>query len=557
MEFLLSESQLSAYKNAASYSRKSSEPEDGQVTSVPQQEDWIGEAAQRNGHTIPKKRRYSEAKSAKEPYVRAEYERLLVDAEKGLVDVVYGWRLNRFGRNFIDMSRLQWLLQTGKIKAIITSDRTYLPGDSALMMAVEMGMATQYSRDLGRDVTRGMLNKVKLGWRPGPPALGYKSDPGGLRGQRVIFKDEETFELVNRCWELLLSEKYTVPKIYDIATKQWGLTKPCGRRKRQEGIQNRPLSLSGLYSIFKNPFFCGLCPYKGKVYPGKHEAMITKAQFDLAQEIIGRKGKPRPKVYHNTYAGVIHCGACNGMIVMELKRKILRTTNETKEYRFYRCSRYKKRRACTQTCRVTHDDLEKQLAKIAYEVELPSWLVEWSLEKLKGSQDDMKGQQQRELLTLQTRHQTILQKRSTLVDLQLDPATRIPDDLYQEKLSSLAKEAEDMQSLIADFEAHAQQWSFDIVDAVKFTEQMQQKYDTGSAEERLDILIRLGQRIELKDGIVTCKLKEPFETLTTGRKDIEQKFGRVGPLKDGFGKAQAGAREDALLEWWAILDSNQ
>ena len=144
-----------------------------------------------------------------------------------------------------------------------------------------------------------------------------------------------------------------------------------------------------------------------------------------------------------------------------------------------------------------------------------------------------------------------------MVDLQLDPATRIPDDLYQEKLAALSKEAEDMKGLIADFETHAQQWSFDIVEAVKFTEQMQQKYDTGTPEERLDILIKLGQRIELKDGIVTCKLKEPFETLTTGRKKIEQDFPRVGLAGDRSGKGQENGRESALREWWAILDLNQ
>ena len=67
----------------------------------------------------------------------------------------------RLARNPIDGGRVQWLLQSGALKAIITSDKIYLPTDNVIQMAVEFGMSTQYSIDLGKDVKRGMLQKLR------------------------------------------------------------------------------------------------------------------------------------------------------------------------------------------------------------------------------------------------------------------------------------------------------------------------------------------------------------------------------------------------------------
>jgi len=48
-------------------------------------------------------------------------------------------------------------------KSIVTVNREYLPSDNTLPMAVELGMANQYSIDLGIDVTRGMKSKADKG----------------------------------------------------------------------------------------------------------------------------------------------------------------------------------------------------------------------------------------------------------------------------------------------------------------------------------------------------------------------------------------------------------
>jgi hypothetical protein len=140
---------------------------------------------------------------------------------------------------------------------------------------------------------------------------------------------------------------------------------------------------------------------------------------------------------------------------------------------------------------------------------LPQAIVEWSLEQLRSSQEDVKAQQQRELEKLQERHRGLLAKRSTLVDPQLDTDTRMDEALYKDKLRELSKEAEDIQGVIRDFEAHAKQWALDLYDAIQFTLGVRERFAMGNPIEKLDTLLRLGSRIELRGKSLQFKPKEP------------------------------------------------
>ena len=535
---------------AAIYVRKSTDKEDNQVLSLEQQLDANKERLEKNGDKLIGI--YEEAKSAKTPGRRIEFRRLMDDVKTGKVEIIYCWKLNRLARNPIDGGEVQWLLQEGILKAIATHERTYIPSDNVIQMAVELGMATQYSRDLGKDVERGMLNKVKMGWKPGPPPVAYLPDYGGEKGRRVIYQDPVRFPILRKCWDLLLTQRYNVPQIHEIATKQWGLNK-----LRKRGTEATPISVSALYNIFSNRFYCGQIQWKDQISDGHHAPMVTLREFAMAQAIISRKGKSLPRVNYNPYAGIIHCAECGGMIVMELKKKYINGLEEPREYRYYRCSRYHKHKSCTSKIRLDHATLEEELAKIAVMVDIPKALVEWSLERLKESQEETKLLQSKDLEVLHERHRSVLQRRSSLVDRQLDTSTRSPEDVYQSKLKELSDEAEGIQHLIRDFEANAKQWALDLIEAVEFTEGLRERYTVGTPEDRLDILIRLGQRIELRGRSLHFALKEPYRSLVEGKERLEAKLGSLEPLRTRVENVRKNVMNDACRVWWAILGSNQ
>lgn len=134
------------------YARKSSEREDRQVQSIDDQISYWKTKAQEEGIEIIKI--YTEEKSAKTPYVRKAFQEMCEQISKGNIDGILCWKLDRISRNPIDTGAIQYMLQKGMIKRIITSDRVYHPEDSGLLFSVETGMANQYILDLSKNVKR-------------------------------------------------------------------------------------------------------------------------------------------------------------------------------------------------------------------------------------------------------------------------------------------------------------------------------------------------------------------------------------------------------------------
>ena len=188
------------------YARKSSESEDRQVASVDSQINELQAIAQRDNLAVVDV--LSESQSAKAPG-RPVFNAMLARIHQGEAQGILCWKLDRLARNPIDGGNISWMLQQGLLKRIQTHERTHCPADNVLMMAVELGMANQYVRDLSQNVKRGLKTKCEKGWYPGISPLGYLNSKSGERGSNYLFKDEERFPLLRKMWDLMLTGAYT------------------------------------------------------------------------------------------------------------------------------------------------------------------------------------------------------------------------------------------------------------------------------------------------------------------------------------------------------------
>lgn len=73
----------------------------------------------------------------------------------------------------------------------------------------------------------------------------------------------------------------------------------------------------GVRFILQNPVYCGFNKYKGKVYQGNHEPIITKEVFDKVQKELKIRQRtalerfnPRPFQAKYMLSGLIRCGYC-------------------------------------------------------------------------------------------------------------------------------------------------------------------------------------------------------------------------------------------------------
>ena len=188
-------------------------------------------------------------------------------------------------RNPIDGGSIIWAMKQNDLE-IITPSQTYsYKEDNLILMYIEFGMAQKYIDDLSRSVKRGLRTKAEKGWLPGVAPLGYLNDKYGEKGEKKIIRNPESFELIKKMWDLMLTGAYTPPQILEIANEKWGF-----RTRKFKNIGGKPLSRSVIYKIFTNPFYSGSFEYQGQLYRGSHEPMITVEEYDRVGEPLRKRG---------------------------------------------------------------------------------------------------------------------------------------------------------------------------------------------------------------------------------------------------------------------------
>lgn len=310
----------------AIYARKSTEGEDRQVQSLEDQIRELTRLADREGWSLSLV--IEESRSAKAPDARPEFARLVREIEAGRIDRVLCWNISRLARNPVDGGRIAYLLQTGRLTEIRTSDRTYRPEDNALLLSIETGMATAYIQDLSRNVKRGMRGKFERGGHSGKAPVGYLND----RFRKEVVPDPERFGLMRSGWEMLMDEGLSVAEIHRRLVAE-GLT--VASRDRVWG----PISRHALDIAFRSSFYTGEARMNGEIRPGGHPPMVTHEEFARAKRVLDSQKRPtRAKRLSFAYADLFTCSRCGCRITAERKFKRSSGMVRPKEYVYYRCT---------------------------------------------------------------------------------------------------------------------------------------------------------------------------------------------------------------------------
>lgn len=504
------------------YLRKSTDTEDKQIQSIEDQLREVNKEIERKGIKVV--RIFEESKSAKKPG-REQFMEMMNLIKHSKANGIVCWKLNRLARNPVDGGEIQWLLQQGIIQSIVTPGREYLPTDNVLMIAVELGMANQFILDLSKDVKRGLTTKTEKGWKPGIAPLGYKNDKYGEKGNKQIFVDEDTFPIVRKLWEMLLSEKYSIEQLARIATDEYGLKS----KKRGMAIHG-----STLYGVFTNSFYYGEYKYSNDIFQGKHQTMITVEEFDRAQQILGNRGRPRPINKRLPYNGVITCGECGGMITTEDKYRKIKATGETKRYLYHRCSKRKSNIKCYQG-RINNIELTKQISEYLEQIIIPPQFLEWAIHHLKKENEIQDTERNAILRSQRQAYDTCLARLTNLTSLYINPdntdRSLLDEDEFKRQKEELRKEKLRLEQEIRKVETGADEW-FELSEKVfHFATYARYHFDKGTFEVKTDILRCLGISFTLKDGKLDIKLQSPFIAIKESFEKEPLKMYRLEPEK--------------------------
>lgn len=515
----------------AMYLRKSTDSEDRQIQSIEDQRKELDRYAKQLNLEVVSS--FEENKSAKDPG-RTEFNKMMEEIQKGKINGILCWKINRLTRNPIDGGRIQWLLQESVLRSIQTPSREYRTGDNVMMMSVELGMANQFVLDLSKDVKRGLISKAEKGWRPGLAPIGYLNDRYQDKGNKKIAVDEKKFDLVRKMWDLILTGNYTVPQIAEMANEKWGLRTSYYKRQKK-------LTLSHVYKLFTNPFYYGEFEYAGKVYQGQHRAMISSEEYDQVQKILGKKGKPRAKHKKLPLTGLIHCGECGCSITADEKTKYVKSEKKIHSYIYHRCTKKKAGLTCTQKP-INYADLENQAFQIIDSISIPESYFDLAIEILNRENEKESGNRDLLIKNQQRAFIDCTKRVDNLIKLYIssDNASRelLSDEEFREQKFILLKEKSGIQRELKNLDERINEWIDLTEKTFKFATYGKYWFSEGTYEDKSAILRALGSNFVLKDQKLSIQLQKQYELIQNGLNEIRSKYATLEPAINASNKTK-------------------
>lgn len=296
--------------SAVAYVRVSSDRQEKEGFSIPAQIELITDYAERKSIII--EQIFEEPETAGK-FGRKAFNEMLKYCKKNHIKDILVEKTDRIYRNFKDFVMLEDYdvnLHLVKEHQIINKDST---SHEKLIHAFKVVLAKNYIDNLSEEVRKGMNQKVKEGIYPCKAPVGYKNVE--INKRHVIVVDEEKAPFIKRLFELYAS----------------GLSASEVRKiLYNEGLYHntRPYAKSRLIQILHDCFYIGKFLYKGVVYDGVHEPIISVELYNKVQKMFNQS-KARTHDVEFPYTGIIKCGHCGCQLTAELKKG---------KYIYYHCT---------------------------------------------------------------------------------------------------------------------------------------------------------------------------------------------------------------------------
>jgi DNA invertase Pin-like site-specific DNA recombinase len=456
------------------YARKSTEEDDRQILSIEAQIFELKEFAAKEKLEIVGPT-FVETKTAKEPG-RIKFAEMLSLIEKGKAEGIISWHPDRLARNSVDGGKIIHFVDRGLIKSLKFPTFWFEPTPQGLfMLQIAFGQSKYYVDSLRENVTRGMRQKIRNGVWPCLAPLGYLNNPK----TRGIDVDTEKASKVRKLFELYTTGNYNLREL-----AEW-----CKRMNLKSNLGNN-ISIGKVHALLQNVFYTGLMKYKGEIYEGTHEPLISKKLFDRVQEIMREKGKPQKVKKHNfAFLGLMKC-SCSAAITAEKKIK-----PSGREYVYYRCT--KKKGPCQEKRFLREEKLFEQIKSLLQKVSLSSQDAEKVLAELEKEEAQAKELAKTTVQNLKEQLTLVEKRLEKLLDVYLDETITVEE--YTSRKEKLVKQKLGLQEQIKDFEQKGLSWLEPAREFILSLNQAAKLLETENKTEMTTFLKNIGSNCILQN----------------------------------------------------------
>ena len=239
---------------------------------------------------------------------RPAFQRLLQDVERGAVDAIGVYRLDRLSRSTLDTLKLLEDFGRRGITVVSVTEQFSTATPAGNLMVTIISSLNQYERETIAERTRDkMLASRRQGlWTGGAPVLGYDAVD-----KRLVVNEPEA-ETVREIFGLYL-ELGSARKVAK-ALRDRGI--PNKRWKTQGGAMRggKAFQLSTLLRFLANPLYAGKVRAGDEVVDGQHDAILDEKVWQAAQDLMEGNRQAQPSSFRNRHEallkGILRCGQC-------------------------------------------------------------------------------------------------------------------------------------------------------------------------------------------------------------------------------------------------------
>lgn len=226
--------------------------------------------------------------------LRPALQQMLADIERGMIDVVVIYKLDRLTRTLLDFVRLIDLFeQYGVVFVSVTQNFDTAESTGRLVLNVLLTFA-QFEREIASDRLRdkfGVMRQRGM-FVGGHPPFGYD-----LIDKRLIPNDAEA-KIVRAIFRRYLETESYVKVARECAEQ--GVTRRDRTSKRGNLVRGRQIETSSIWHMLGNPVYVGDVRHRNKRYPGLHSPIVSQELWDEVQQLKTRRTRAKVVEIHRS-----------------------------------------------------------------------------------------------------------------------------------------------------------------------------------------------------------------------------------------------------------------
>lgn len=358
------------------------------------------------------------------------------------------------------------------------------------MHGIKVLMAKNYIDNLSEEARKGMLEKAEQGIWPTKCPLGYRN-VAGPDGKRIIAPDQETAPMIARLFEWYASGQISL--------------KDLGKKANDAGLRyprsGRRVPVSTLHTILRNRLYQGDFEWKGKLYQGSHEPIVSPELWQRVQDVLdGRNGRKTRRTKHAfAFSGLLSCGHCGCALVGEIKKG---------RYVYYHCTGYKGK--CPERY-VREEVLEREFSAILGRLTFDDDVLEWVRDALHDSHAAQRAEQQAAIARHRAEYDRL---QGRLHAMYVDKLDGVIDAAFFDRVSAEWRRAQDeCLHQIERLKTADQSYLEDGVRILELANNARSLFERQEPREKRRLLNFVLSNSTWKDGKLRPVFRQPFDMI--------------------------------------------